>query len=440
MPNVAHANPWMQNNVPVTEDGPGIKVGENSRFHPGFAATIGFDSNVFWEDRSEGKPVGAFLTPSAWLGIGNRRMRDGVLDSPATATARKVDYNLRALAGYRAYLSGNTNVRGAGKFNLLTQARVIILPGRRFSVGFSEDFARLGEPRTFETAREFNFNRLDHNGRLRFTLRPGGGRFEISASYLSRLLYFEAADVAIGDRVVNGAEAEFKWRFRDQTAVVARYQYLNTFYLCCGDIGVGRNEDSDAHRAQLGFVGQVGKKWELDAWAGYGGGFYKNDATDPEPNFSSFIGSLGAAYYPTMRSRIQARVGRSFSDSLLGNYFTDLGGSLFGSHEFRWRMLLSAGIGVFARQYNGLPAIGTETNIVADYRGVSGPAENLSRNDTLVSASLQLEQSLGRFFVVAARYAASAQITDYEVEFTNGFVDVAGFNRHLLMLFGAVRY
>lgn len=428
----------MQNNVPVTEDGPGIKVGGNSRFHPGFAATVGFDSNVFWEDRSEGKPVGAYVTPSAWLGIGNRRLRDGVLDSPATATARKVDYNFRVLAGYRQYLSSNTNVRQAGKFNLLTQGRVIIMPGRRFSVSLKEDFARLGEPRTFEAAREFNFNRLDHKGKLGFILRPGGGRFQITAAYVSRLLYFEALDIAIGDRMVNGADAEFKWRVRDRSGLVVRYQYLNTFYFCCANVGENRNEDSDAHRATAGYVGQVGKKWMIDMTAGYGGGFYKNDVSDPPPNFSSFITQLGTTYYPTMRSRIQARFRRSFADSLLGNYFTDLGGSLSGSHDFRWRMLLTAGIGVYRRIYFGLPVPGLEANNVVAYQG--SRTADFERADTLVSGSVQLEQSLGRFFVIGARYAISADITDFQVEYTNGFVDTAGFNKHLVMLFGAVRY
>jgi hypothetical protein len=445
----AHASPaaaspgngWVQNNVPVTEDGPGIKVGGNSRFHPGFAATIGFDQNPFSADRQEGKPAAAFVTPSAWLGIGNRRMRDGILDSPATATERKVDYNLRVLAGYRAYLSGDAEVRGAGKFNLLTQGRVMFLPGRRFSVGLAEDFGRLAEPRTFETAREFNFNRLDHRGELEFILRPGGGKFEIGAAYLSQVLYFEAGDISVGDRVANGAQARFKWRFRDQTALVATYQYLNTYYVCCAQAGTGRNEDSDGHRALLGVVGQLGKKWTLDAQAGYGGGFYKNDITDPEPNFSSAIGGIGAAYYPTLRTRIQARVERAFSDSLLGNYFTDIGGQLYGSHEFRWRMLLSAGVGVIGRRYHGLPVIGVETMQIAEYRGtLNAGSSDEQRQDTLVSASIQLEQSLGRFFVVAARYAAQSVITPFEMEFVGGFTDVAAFNRHLVMVFGAIRY
>jgi hypothetical protein len=438
------ANPWMQNNIPVTEDGPGVKVGDNSRFHPGFAATVGFDSNVFWEERSEGKPVGGYLTPSAWLGIGNRRLRDGVLDSPATATARKVDYNLRVLAGYRQYLSSNLNVREAGKFNLMTTGRVIIMPGRRFSVGLSEDFYRLGEPRTFEAARAFNFNRLQHDGRLKFTLRPGGGKFEVAAAYRSHLLYFEAQDLPIGDRIGNGADAEFRWRFRDQTALVVRYQFMNTFYLCCGDVqapnGMARNEDSNAHRATAGVVGQVGKKWQLDVMAGYGGGFYKNDVTDhpQEPDFSSFIGHVGASFYPTMRSRISARFGRKFQDSLLGNYFTDLGGSLYGAHEFRWRMLLQAGVGAYQRVYYGMPEPGVETSDVVAYTG--SRSGSFQRQDLMVSGSIQLEQALGRFFVVAVRYAVTVDSTDFTTEFASGFVDEAGFNKHLVMLFGAVRY
>jgi hypothetical protein len=431
-PSMAPGNPATQ--VPRVADGPGLKAGKNSTFHGGAALSIGFDSNVFSEIRARNPRPAAYALPSVWLTIGNRPLRAGLLDTPAKSSGRKVDYHFALLAGWRVYLSGRPTVRQASKLNIGLSTRILFAPGRRFSFAIEDDFNRLGEPSNFEAGRDYNFNRLDNSAALRFLIRPSGGRLSFNVAFRNEILYFESGTIRTSDRIVNGAETETKYRFRDRSAFAVRYSYHYTYYLCCTELGIGRNEDSHAHRLLGGYVGQLGKKVVLDVFGGWGWGLYKQDTSGP--SHRNFIGYAALGVFPTPKTQIGLRLGRDFHDSVFGNYFTDIGGSLAASHLFRWNMRFDGGIGIYGRRYAGLPIPGVDTQDIAGYTA----AEGFLRRDTLISFNLQLEQPFGKYLVVGGRYAIAADLTDFVVEYTEGFTSPARFARHLLMAFVAVRY
>ncbi|MEE9385615.1 MAG: hypothetical protein V3V08_19570 [Nannocystaceae bacterium] len=424
---------------PRTEDGPGIKVGGNSRVHPGFALGVGYDSNVFSTNAPRSVRDAMYLAPTGWIGVGNRRIRNGVLDSPVEASARLVDYNLSAIGGYRSYLTRRETVKDASRFNMSLRGRLVVAPARRFSLALNEDMSRLGEPRNFEASREYHFDRLHNSFSAHAIVRPATGRLSLRFGYLNRYLYFMATDLSTGDRTVNGFEHESKWRFRDRSALVVRYQWLWTFYLnCCAQPGTGRNEDSKAHRAWAGFVGQLGRRAEMEALVGYGYGRYEFDVNGP--NFSKPIGRLGISYFPTPRTRLQVRAQHSFQDALFGNYHVTLGGEAFASHQFRWKMLASLGAAVSQRHTAGLPVPGRETQDVAHYDAATDARRTYKREDWLYSGQFRLEQSIGRLFVLGLHYTAHVTDTSFAIYYTNGDISPGAYQRHRVMLVGAVRY
>jgi hypothetical protein len=183
-----------------------------------------------------------------------------------------------------------------------------------------------------------------------------------------------------------------------------------------------------------GYVGQIGRKVVLDVFGGWGWGLYKQDPNGP--NHKNFIGYASLGVFPTPRTQIGLRIGRSFHDSLWGNYFTDIGGSLAASHVFRWNMSLNAGLGAYGRRYAGLPIPGQDTTEIAAYTAAPG----FVRRDTLISLNAQIEQPFGKYLVVGLRYALAADLTDFVVEYSNGFTNPGRFVRSLLMGFVAVRY
>ena len=431
-PSLTPGNPGTQ--VPRVADGPGLKTGRNSTFHGGAALSVGFDSNVFSESRSQSPARAAYGLPSVWVTIGNRPVRNGILDSPAKKTDRKVDYHIGLLAGWRLYMSGRPTVWQASKLNIGATTRVMFAPGRRFSFAIEDDFRRVGEPANFEALRTFNFNRIDNSAALRFILRPGGGRISLDLAYRNELLLLESPDYPTSSRLVNGVETETKYRFRDRSALAVRYSYHYTYYFCCVETGTGRNEDSHAHRLLGGYTGQLGKKIVLELMAGWGWGLYKQDVNGP--NHRNFIGYAALGFFPSQKTNIGLRVGRLFHDSIFGNYITDLGGSLAADHTFNFKMRLSTGIGVYARRYAGLPIPGQDTPDIDSYVDADG----FVRRDTLIALNLQLEQPFGKYLVVGARYTLASDLTNFSVTYANGFTNPGRFNRSLAMAFVAVRY
>lgn len=439
-PALAPGNPATQ--VPRVADGPGLKFGPNSTFHGGAALSIGFDSNVFSEQRTVVVPDGrsrrpiraAYGLPAVWLSLGNRPLRAGLLDTPPKKTERKIDYHIGLLAGWRLYMDRSPPVWQASKLNLGLNTRIVFAPGRRFSFAIEDDFYRLGEASNFQAGREYAFNRIDNSAALRFTIRPSGGRLSLDLAYRNELLFFQAPEFYRSNRLTNGAETEAKYRIRDRSAFAVRYSYHYTYYFCCTETGTGRNEDSHAHRLLGGYVGQLGRKVVLDVFGGWAWLLYKQDATGPD--HKNFIGYAALGVFPTPNTQIALRLSRAAHDSVFGNYFTDIGGSLAAEHLFRWKMRFTGGIGLFGRRYAGIPIPGTDTQDIVSYTG----AEGFVRRDTLVSFNLQVEQPFGKYAVVGARYAIAADLTDFTAEYANGFVDVGRFGRHLAMIFAAVRY
>ncbi len=436
-------------NIPRAENGPGLKVGQRSSFHPGFALVTGLDSNVFSNARREERPASGqvgpraetFIMPTAWAGLGNRQFRDGLLMTPPERSGRIADYYIGLVGGFRQYMARNPNVLRQSRFSGGLQMRVAFLPGRKLSINLDEDVFRYSQPSNYETA-AFNFNRVQHQGQLSLIGRPGGGRLSLMLAGRNQLLYFEGAnrpggfELAKGNRTVNGFTTEAKWRIMPKSALVLNYSMDWTYYFsCCVEIGQGRNEDNFAHRITGGFRGQVLKKVTLDAIAGYGLGYYRDDPNGP--NFSSFIGDLGVTYYASPRSLIHLSLYRGFQDSLLGNYYIDAGARLQTRYEFKWRMIATAGLWVAGRRYAGLPVEGYEDDDIVSYAGRG--TERYQRRDVIFNLNAKLEQPLGRIFAVALQYDVAVDSTDFEVLYANDVVDLGGFTRHVLMVLGAVR-
>lgn len=431
-PAVARAEP-----IPRATDGEGITLGQRSTFHAGFALGAGVDTNVFQETSEEQPRPSSFLYPTAWLGIGNRQVRDGLLMSPPERSARIVDYSLGLIGGFRQYLSRYEHVRNQPRFSIGTQIRLNFLPGRRFSINVAEDFYRGANPANIEIGgNRLNFNRITHLGTLTLIGRPGGGRLSLALGYRSQFLRFGSEEVNKGNRMMHGLFHETKWRFLPKSSLVFQYTFDWTYYLdCCTDIGQGRNEDNYAHRLMGGYRGQVLKKLVFEAMAGWGFGYYRDDPNGP--NFNSVIGQVALSYYPTLRSLVHVSGFRSFNDSVFGNYFVDNGGRLALMHQFRWRMIARLGAAVMARTYHGLPLPLEEDVTITGYAG-SGD-DRLQRRTTLATLDAGVEQPLGRIWSLALNYTLLADAGDFRVDYINDDSNQLGFVKHVILFLASVR-
>ncbi len=443
-PSVARAGGIQQ--LPRVPDGEGLKVGKKSKFHGGIALPVGVDSNVFNEASSETPRTGAFTYPTAWAGVGSRDVVSGVLQTPPERTSRLADYNIGAIAGFRQYLSSDERIRSVPKFSFGTILRLSLLPGRRFEIRIDDDVFRGAAPGNYESrGTDFNFNRIEHNGTLNLIARPGGGRLSLALGYRNRYLRFGDGELAKSNNMRHGLVHETKWRFLPKSSLVFNYTFDWTFYTdCCVSVGLGRNEDSFAHRLSGGYRGQIGKKVTLDALVGWGFGYYRDDPNGP--NFNSFLGSAGLSYFPTLRTMLSLKAFRAFEDSLFGNYYTDNGASFLASHQFRWRMNVMSGVGLIGRTYSGLPVEDEETDNVAEYRGRG--ADGYQSRHTLFTLQAKIDQPLGRIFSVGLSYTLLVDSTQFEIDYrldnplpdgTSIATDELGYIKHMAWLVGAIR-
>ena len=63
-----------------------------------------------------------------------------------------------------------------------------------------------------------------------------------------------------------------------------------------------------------------------------------------------------------------------------------------------------------------------------------------AQKDTIIASQLRVEKALGRIFALGLQYDFVTDLTEFQAVFANGFVDIGGYNRHLVMLMGSVRY
>jgi hypothetical protein len=433
-------------NLPRVPDGEGVKIGKKSKFHGGFALPVGVDSNVFNEASNESPRAGAYLYPTAWAGVGSRDVVRGVLQTPPERTSRLADYNIGLIAGFRQFMSADERVRSVPKLSFGGALHLSLLPGRRFEIRIDDEVFRGAAPGNYESrGTAFNFNRFEQDGKLDFILRPGGGRLSLSLAYRNRYMRFGVDQLAKNNHMVHGIMHETKWRFLPKSALVFNYAMDWTFYTdCCVSVGLGRNEDSFAHRLMGGYRGQIGKKVALDALVGWGFGYYRADINGP--NFNSFLGEAGISYFPTLRTTLSLKGSRSFQDSLFGNYYVDTGANLSASHQFRWRMNVQGGLGVIGRTYSGLPVENEETEDILAYEG-DGAAGYQSRH-TLFTLQAKLDQPLGRIFSVGVSYTMMVDQTNFRVTYpldtalpdgTTEITDELGYVKHMAWIVGAIR-
>lgn len=435
--------------IPRAEDGRGLKVGERSTFHAGIALGFGFDSNAYSNAKTEKKVPAAYTYPSAWIGIGNRDVRDGLLMTPAERSGRWLDYNIGLLTGFRQYLASSKQTRTIPRVSGGLQLRMVIAPGRRFSVAIDDDVFYGSYAGNYQALGSvLNFSRFENRGQLVAYLRPGGGRLSFGVGYRNQFLQFVNRNLYRGNRLVNGLYHETKWRFLPRSALVLTYTMDFTYYTsCCLEPGTGRKEDNWAHRLLVGYRGQVVDKLALEVMAGWGGGFYRQDHIGPEPDFNSFIGQASISYYPTLRSLVHVGVYRNFADSLLGNYYVDNGGRISVGHQFRWRMVGYLGGNLAARRYYGLSVPGGnpggENEKIENYVGPG--ADKFQRDTVIVGLEAKLEQPIGKFFALSLGYNMLADTRPFKVVYEqtdndgNNQTDDISYVKHLVNLFLSVR-
>src|SRR5262249_16420610 len=140
----------------------------------------------------------------------------------------------------------------------------------------------------------FNLDRDTNELGVRFRLAPGGQRLITDLSYAFGLDFFEVKILQDFNVLYHKLDLRASWKFFPKTALYLDanetiYQYQNRVNF--------DHPNSFPFRIVLGVMGLITAKLSVNAYAGYGNGFY---ASGPSPNTG--VGGLSFVWKPTILS------------------------------------------------------------------------------------------------------------------------------------------
>jgi hypothetical protein len=290
----------------------GIRLGEKFVLHLTLGVETGWDSNIFFEpDGPTTKPTNAFylrLTPSFNL---TTRPRDA---TPA------FQFDFHGGLGYVEYLTNNSAVEDHRQFNVDAGLMATFFATSPYNFVLFDNYVRATMPPY--TLTSTNFNRDTNELGTRVNLSPGGGRLIFNVGYLFGIDYFENSQLNDYDLQYHRFDLRASWKFFPKTALyLAASEVINTY----PHPGASGHPDSFPLRVDLGVQGLITAKLTVNAWVGYGNGFYQWSAAvmTPHLNPNTAIGGLSLSWKPTMLSTGLVGYQHDFQNSLLGAYYDE---------------------------------------------------------------------------------------------------------------------
>jgi hypothetical protein len=365
-------------------EGPGIKLGDQLVLHPGIAAEFRWDSNVFFEPSN---PTNAFLfrlLPT--LDLATRPPQRGG-DAPHT-----IDFRLHLGADYNEYLTSDSNISQHRAVGVQGGLLLTLFPKHQVSVDIYDNYVRTAQPPYFQ--QPFNIDRDTNEAGVRLRVAPGGGRLQLDVSYAFGIDFFEEQQFQELNVMYHRADVRLSWKFFPKTAVYIDVSDQPYIY---PNPGTTMHPNSYPLRAVAGIIGLLTAKLSLNAWIGYGNGFYVTTAAYPA-NPNTPIGGVSLTWKPTMLSTGTIGYRHDFVNSLLGEYY-DFDGAYISWSQLIWRF-----VGSLRLEYSNIRYQG-----ITDVNGVMPLG---SRTDNFVRLNLRVDYPFKDYLIGSIGYDLQYDQTD----------------------------
>ena len=318
-------------------------------------------------------------------------------------------------AGLNFYFSSDQNAKRLARFSAGTTMKMEILPKSVFGLFVLDSYLRELMPRNYSSPATFdrNFNHAEAG----FTVRPGGGALQISASYAFNLDMFD--QFSEGDVFYHQVRLLTTWDFFPKTTFLidADWRYTSWRHEL-----EGLRNNSMPLRAVAGVKGYVTKKIALTVKAGYGQGFYRSGQ-----DVKTFIGEASLGFKFTPYTLLEAGYDRDFTDSFWARwYIADSAYLKFGQQLWE-RLNLELGARYSYVQYASFDpkSLDPTTTTV--------PNETDRRDHALV-ATASISCSIARWVAVKVGYQMYGIFTKFQIDSkdTSGkpSVDYGGYVQH----------
>jgi hypothetical protein len=287
----------------------GIRLGDALVLHLFLGTELGWDSNVFYQDSSQ-HPTNAFylrLNPGFDLTTKPRN----------AAPAFQLDFH--GGLGYVEYLTNQKVIENHRQFNVDAGVLATFFATSPYNFVLFDNYVRTTLPPY--TATSENFDRDTNEVGTRINLSPGGGRLTFNVGYLFGIDYFENQQLQDYNLQYHRFDVRASWRFFPKTALyIAASETINLYQ----HPGAADHPNSYPLHVDAGVQGLITPKLTVNAWVGYGNGFYQwSAAVMSRPNPNTAIGGLALSWKPTMLSTGSIGYEHDFVNSLLGAYYDE---------------------------------------------------------------------------------------------------------------------
>lgn len=430
----AHADEAVAKSTSGSASGYGLKLGEAAVLHLGMGVEVGWDSNIAYSssDDPNNRPVNSFylrLMPEFEI---TNSLRDG--------GARQFLFDVHGALNYIEYLNTNHQIEAERQFNVDAGAKVTLFATSPYNATVFDNFARTAQPPYHLVG--YTINRDTNDLGLRLSLSPGGGRLSIYFSYIFGVDWFERiSGVQSTDQfdafnlLSHRFDLRVSWRFLPKTAVYVDaseglylYQSEDTYH-----------PNSYPLRVEAGIQGLITTKLTVNAWVGYGNGFYDHPhaqtnmgvtATAPYANPNSVVGGASLTWQPTILSTGTLGYSHDFENSLLGAYY-DMDRVYLNWQQLIWRFTANLNFSYSNDRYKGInEAVQASTTT--------------ARTDNYFTLFARVDYPLKRYLFLSLGYNLFADVTDGKLNesLQNGAVGIVpvNYNRSVVYLQLVFRY
>jgi hypothetical protein len=396
-------------------EGGGLKLGENTFFHPRFELGTAFQTNVFSADDSDTRPygrgTGAVGAPIFRLGVGGSlatRPESRMELQPGGTARRAVILRGDVDLTWNQYISDNNEVSEASDLaiGLLFDAR--FNPDGEFMVVLKDGLTRAVRPPPAESLGDVD--RIKNDFTLGGVYKPGGGAIQGYANYIFGADIFEKSRLNFGNRLSHTFNLGGRWQWLPKTQFTADF-FLG--FISPNDTTV--KAASMPMRIWAGISTLITPTFGTVVKLGYGNGFY-----DRGPSFSSYLALVEGRWALGPVARFAFGYAHDFADALIGNYYTDHAFYARVAAQFGGRWQARARGEIRLRDYDG----------IVDFGGVNFCPDDAcmgeDRFDVLARVEATVEYQINAWLYGGAGYTFESVTTDFFIN-EGGDLDSAGY-------------
>lgn len=403
-------------------EGPGVKVGEGTVFHPTVGAETGFISNLFYtNDNAEPAGVGRLLIEGAIGSLSQQRLARSSAEAAeieeeqrkAAESRGDLEYRAQAALQYNEFFSGTDAVRAQRAIGGALRLTGNVFPMRTWQFSFDENFRRMIRPTNYES--QNNVNRDINQLRLWLKYQPKGRSISGHLRYENTIDMFESSAHGFADRFLNNFGLRVNWQWLPVTRFYSDVQ----FGLFSGFGADSQKASSMPLRAVAGVQTAITENSTVAAHAGYGQGFYSAG-----PDVGGLLAGAQFGYRYSPLGRFTLGYQYDFQDSINANFYRDhvvkaqvqqqlVPIALAASAEFR------------LREYQG---------VLTNVQSTAGAV----RNDVIFAVDANAHYNFRDYLAATLAYNFTTVQTDFMYRADDGLVLNPSYVRHQLL--AGVRY